>query len=502
MLYFVRRGLFCMSIGSYTSAQDLAYSKTQKALETFATREVNNRRIVLKIISDGKGNRYLEARELSLSNWKNYIDVWLHRKSYKLQSVVSFLAINTVSCDSSTSPLLKKSIEILDQKIHKYDSSRLHRLFHKTVSAAKEFRAAYSHLITDVDSRSDHTHSDRVVSKTAPVNEVTTQKNSSVDSDVGASERVQFLSVIDKDTSTEKTATTPVVSATTTLGDDSAITQVDQVIEQLLDIAFANTQELAPLEKILKEVELKNDPLLAQKCEIARAVFSQVYEQVKSKSQRRVPPPVDIQLYEIIPQKADGNCLLRSFAAGLEKAGKFPTELLEQYEGAQEAHPQFRAEAVLYLRRNYHNDPIIQTLLTEAISEHNDAENRRYTIEKQCLEAMKSMDGIDSSQVDRELFHLESAHQDRYITETPEQDAFEKYLKLSSQDRFFCTTAHLYALSKTFSVTVEVYLSQKNEGQVEFKKIDAIPDVENSQAKICLYFDPNGPHYDLILSKV
>lgn len=280
---------------------------------------------------------------------------------------------------------------------------------------------------------------------------------------------------------------------------DAALLRLETLCNQLF-IAYTNVDQLKPIDAELKEFEKLKDRDFRVKCALARDVYDQVVSEIQIRSAKQIPLPVEVELKHIVPQKGDGNCLLRSFAVGLHANGLFDPELLRQFSGKPEdAHALFRLEAVQYLRQHARDPktPEIAQLLNEAISEHNDAENRKYDLEKQFLEAAKSWDDVDASDVVRELQALEESHKKTFI-DPSSSGAYEQYLLLSSQDTFFCTTVHLLALSRAFGVTVELYFTEKTR---TLKQVDGLPLVPDSRGTLRLHFDPSGPHYDVIIKQ-
>ena len=261
--------------------------------------------------------------------------------------------------------------------------------------------------------------------------------------------------------------------------------QINTVIEQLY-FPFSAIEELEPLAKTLDEI--KSGPEHAIQMKLARTIFEQKMAIAKKKRQEN-EAPLEITLAHIVPQKSDGNCLLRSFAWGLHHNREFPADLLKKYKSPEKAHAHFRNEASTYIE-NHLADDQIQTLLTEAISEHNDSEKAKYEMEKTSLLAMLEMDEIDPREVHRHLQELE----DRYEATKIADGDFRTYLEFSRQESFFCSTVHLYALSQHYNVNIKVFHKTGD----SLTEMPAVPLLETPKATISLYFNPNGPHYDAI----
>lgn len=261
--------------------------------------------------------------------------------------------------------------------------------------------------------------------------------------------------------------------------------QIDTVIEQLF-FPYTNPQELEPVKLTLDSLVVNTEHMLQM--QLAHDIYAQKLATLQ-KIHRECEAPLNVTLAHIVPQKADGNCLLRSFAVGLYFADQFPEELTVAFAKPEDAHSHFRELATHYIENNL-DDAHIKTLLTEAISEHNDSEKTRYEMEKKALTTMLGMKEIDGRQVQTKFGELDERYEAMKIDDTD----FRKYIALSKNESFFCSTVHLYALSLQYSVDIKVFHKRGD----RLEELPAVPSVLTAKATVSLYFNPSGPHYDAI----
>lgn len=153
-----------------------------------------------------------------------------------------------------------------------------------------------------------------------------------------------------------------------------------------------------------------------------------------------------IDSHGIIRQKADGNCLLTSFATGLSL-------LLDKSVVSPES---LRKEAMNYIEKWHEKDLLLSGYIETAISEFND-DMRRHGLQH---EARMKINSIG------------------------------EYIKRACENHFWCSIPQIYALSKLYHVRIEVYY----ESEHHTSPFCIIPPSDACVGTVCLSYD--GVHYN------
>jgi len=217
------------------------------------------------------------------------------------------------------------------------------------------------------------------------------------------------------------------------------------------------------------------------------------------------PPSEETEIRQIVKQDGDGNCLLRSFAVGVS-ALNHPRaqELLKKGQKPEQAYPVFRKLACEWLesyadKRKESPDEQLERLFQVAIVEHNRVLNEKFVQFQRTYEAICKIDGVSDEEKNQALKEVENCKAQE-ISEKPFDQAIAKYIELSKKDRFFCDMPHLYALSRSFTVSVGLYQeSTQPDATGKYITLDPFSAPDGAKDRVILHFDHAGSHYNAVL---